>query len=182
MTKLETAQFYYEHKVDLKRRLIWLEGEIDDVTVGQVMRMLDFLTSVNSKKPICLYINSEGGSVVDGLALINFIKLRSAPVTTITLGAAYSMALTIFLAGQERHCFPCSKFMNHKVESKIQGNEENMKSTLKNIEHEESMCNVLFKNTKKSIAWWTAQAKGVDFFFSAREALKLGVVTKIIGE
>ena len=178
----EKLMLYLDRGLDLDKRRIWLEGVVDSDICGALIRCIQYFNTVSETEPITLYINSEGGIITDGLALVDTIKQSKAPINTMTIGTAYSMALIIFLAGKERITLPSARFMNHSASSSIEGKKESMKNTLKNIEEVDDLCQSVFKNTKKTIKWWSERTKSEDFYFGAKEALKLGVVTKILGE
>jgi ATP-dependent Clp protease protease subunit len=85
----------------LKDRIIFLSGPIDDHTANLVIAQLLFLNSEDPKKDISLYINSPGGVVTDGLAIIDTMNHIEADVSTVCVGMAASMGAVIFSAGKK---------------------------------------------------------------------------------
>lgn len=101
----------------LKDRIIMINGPIDDATMDVAVAELLFLNNESKEKPIYLYINSPGGSVVDGLQLIDTMHFISAPVYTIALGMAASMGCAILCAGEKghRYCMSSSQILAHPM-------------------------------------------------------------------
>ena len=110
------AMFYLQ---DLKRRKLWLTGEVDEGSVSDAIRQIlqynaeDAEIPPENRKPILLYIRSNGGSVDAGFALIDAIEASATPVYTINLGYAYSMGFLIMLAGHQRYATRNAKFLMH---------------------------------------------------------------------
>lgn len=118
----ETYNYEYSDKFDIEdneQRRIYINSEIDenivDTAVYHILRYnrLDKDTPIISREPIKIYINSPGGSVADGYALIDAIKLSKTPVYTINLANCLSMALLIFISGHKRFCMPHAEFLLH---------------------------------------------------------------------
>ena len=97
------------------RREIELEGAIDRAKAMDTIRALRFLAEEDTEKPVTLLINSEGGSVVDGLAIYDTMKALPCPVRTICLGEASSMAAIILAGGEKGHrcILPNAQVMIH---------------------------------------------------------------------
>lgn len=102
----------------LEDRIIILNGEVNDDSCNLIMSQLLFLNSQDNEKPIFLYINSCGGSVVSGLGqVIDIMNFISAPVYTIATGMAASMGCAILSAGEpgHRYCLPSSQILCHPM-------------------------------------------------------------------
>lgn len=126
-----------------KYRKILLSDNISGNTVREVMKEImeinrdDDLKTRDyidwERKPIKLYINSFGGSVYDGLALVDVIKQSITPVHTICIGSAMSMGLWIYLAGEKRYIGENSTLMFHDISTWIWDKSETIKQELKEI-------------------------------------------------
>lgn len=102
----------------LEDRVIILNGGVDEETCNLIMAQLLFLNSKDNEKPIMLYINSPGGSVVSGLGqVIDVMNYITAPVYTIATGMAASMGCAILSAGEpgHRYCLPSSQILSHPM-------------------------------------------------------------------
>ena len=91
------------------------------------------------RKPIKLYINSFGGSVYDGLALVDIIKQSLTPVYTICVGSAMSMGLWIYLAGEKRYVGENATLMFHDISTCIWDKAEGIKQELKELQRLQKM-------------------------------------------
>lgn len=83
----------------LRRRIIFLNGEVNDTVSALICAQLLFLEAENSKQPINLYINSPGGVVTSGLAIYDTMRYVRAPVHTLCMGTARSMGSFLLMAG-----------------------------------------------------------------------------------
>jgi len=110
------SKFYLE---DLKQRKLWLTDEVNEDTVSDIIRQImqinaeDANVDIKDRKPIYLYVRSNGGLVDVGFALIDVIEASATPVYTINLGYAYSMGFLIMLAGHQRFATRSAKFLMH---------------------------------------------------------------------
>ena len=116
----------YEDQFDIEddeQRKIMLNSEIDEDIVSTIVytilrfNIIDKGKKPEDRKPIFIYINSPGGSVIDGLSLVDAITNSKTPVYTINLALAASMAFHIFIAGHKRFSMPNSIFLSHQGES-----------------------------------------------------------------
>ena len=101
----------------LKDRIVMIQGEIDDDSMNIAVGELLFLNNQDPEAPISMYINSPGGSVTAGAQLIDTMNFISAPVYTIALGTAASMAGVILSAGEKghRYCMKSSQILVHAM-------------------------------------------------------------------
>ena len=141
-----------------KYRKILLSSNIDSVTVKEIIKEImeinrdDDLKTRDyidwQRKPIKLYINSFGGSVYDGLALIDVIKQSVTPVHTICIGSAMSMGLWIYLAGEERYVGENSTLMFHDISNWIWDKSETVKQELKEmLRLQKMLCEEILSNS-----------------------------------
>lgn len=107
----------------LKDRIVMLKDEVCEDSINPVIAQLLFLNNEDPEKPIYLYIDSPGGSVMAGLALVDIMHFISAPVYTICLGTAASMGAVILSAGEKghRYALPCSSILVHPMSGGTKG-------------------------------------------------------------
>lgn len=104
---------------DLKQRKLFLNTDIDQVSVFDIAHHImqynrdDMGIDIQNRKPILLYISSNGGEIDSGFELIDIIQCSKTPVYTINLGYQYSMGLLVGLAGHKRFATPNAKFLMH---------------------------------------------------------------------
>ena len=97
----------------LRSRQIFLDGEVNARSCGDMIKQLIYLEREDNTKEISIYINSPGGSVMDGLALYDTIMLMKSPIRTVCCGICASMGAVIFLAGKKREMMKHGKIMIH---------------------------------------------------------------------
>ena len=85
------------------------------------------------RKPIKLFINSFGGSVYDGLAIVDIIKQSKTPVHTISIGSSMSMGFWIYLAGHKRYVGEHTTLMFHDISTRVGDKSENLKQELNEV-------------------------------------------------
>ena len=167
----------------LKERIIFLGGAIDDTVANLVIAQLLFLQSEDSKKDISLYINSPGGSVTAGLAILDTMNFIKPDVSTMCVGIAASAASVLLSAGAKgkRFSLSHSEVMIHQpwIES-IGGQATDIEISAKHIIKTREMLNkILADNTGKPLSQIEKDVER-DFFMSADEAKKYGIVDKIL--
>jgi len=166
----------------LKDRIIFLGGPIDDAVANIVIAQLLFLQSEDPKKDISLYINSPGGVVYSGLAIIDTMNHIKPQVSTICTGMAASMASVILSAGAKgkRFILPNSEVMIHQPHGGSEGQASDIEISAKQIlKLRASLNKILAKNTGKPLAQVEKDVDR-DFFMGAEEALKYGIVDEVL--
>lgn len=167
----------------LKERIIFLTGIIDDDTANIVIAQLLFLQSEDSKKDISLYINSPGGSVTAGLAIIDTMNHVRPNISTTCVGLAASMGAHILAAGEKgkRFALPNAEIMIHQPsQGGVEGKATDIEITAKQIvKLRENLNKILAKNTGQPL---TKIQKDMDrdFYMSVEEAKKYGILDKIL--
>ncbi len=166
----------------LKDRIVFLDGEIQDVTADLVVAQLLFLESEDPEKDINLYINSPGGSVTAGLAIYDTMQHVKPDVQTICMGQAASMGAVLLAGGAKgkRYCLPSARVMIHQPWGGVQGQARDIDIQAKEIVRLKKMLIQYFAdNTGKS---YTAIASDMerDFFMSAEEAADYGITDSIL--
>lgn len=166
----------------LKDRIIFLGTAIDDTVANLIVAQLLFLESEDPEKDVFLYINSPGGVVTAGLAIYDTMHYIKPPVSTICTGQAASMASVLLAAGAngKRIALPNSRIMMHQPMGGAQGQASDIEIQAKEILGVKNRINeILAKHTGQPMDRITADTDR-DFFLSAEEAIKYGVVDKVI--
>lgn len=166
----------------LKDRIIFLGTEIDEQVSNVIVAQLLFLESEDPEKDVFLYINSPGGVVSAGLAIYDTMQYIKPDVSTICMGQAASMAATLLAAGADgkRIALPNSRVMIHQPLGGTRGQATDIEIHTREILGIRKRLNdILVKHTKQSLKTIEKDTER-DFFMSAEEALKYGIVDKII--
>ena len=166
----------------LKDRIIFLGDMITDAMANTVIAQLLFLESQNKDKDIRLYINSPGGSVTAGLAIYDTMQYIKAPVETICIGTAASMAAILLAAGakDKRLALPNAEIMPHQVMGGAEGQASDVKIRAEHIlKIEDKLNKLLAKHTGQGLEKIEKDTDR-DYFMSAEEAKKYGIIDKII--
>ena len=166
----------------LKENIIFLGGTIDDHLANIIIAQLLFLQAEDSKKDITLYINSPGGMVTAGLAIIDTMNNIKNDVSTVCVGIAASMGALILSSGKKgkRCALPNSEIMIHQPLGGAEGQASDIEISAKHIlKTRENLNKMLSKNTGQAIS---KIEKDVDrnFFMEAEEAKKYGIIDKIL--
>lgn len=169
--------------IDLvSKRIIYLDGEIDDKSAKDIIELLFKLDECNHKD-ITMYINSGGGSVSSGMAIYDVMNYIKSDVRTICIGRCASMGAILLLNGAKgkRYALPNSEVMIHEVSSMSFGKVTEMKEKL---DHSSSLNDKLHKiiadKTNLTLGQVRKKTTNKDVWLSARQALKLGFVDKIL--
>lgn len=185
-TVLEKSQFgeraYDIYSRLLKDRIIFIGGPIDDHVANLVMAQLLFLDSEDNKKDISIYINSPGGVVTAGLAIYDTMQYVKADVSTICIGQAASAAAVLLAAGKsgKRFALPNSRVMIHQVMGGSEGQATDIEiQTREIIRIKKTINEILAKHTGQSLSKIDKDTDR-DFFMSAIEAQKYGLVDEVI--
>lgn len=166
----------------LKDRIVFLDGEINDLTADLVVAQLLFLESQDSERDISLYINSPGGIVTAGLAIYDTIKYIKPDVQTICIGQAASMAAVILAGGAKgkRFALPSGRVMMHQPWGGAEGQAKDINIQAREILRLKKMLTeYIAKDTGKSFEAVAADLER-DNFMSAAEARDYGVVDKVM--
>jgi len=165
----------------LKDRIIFLGEAIDDHTANIIIAQFLFLEAENKDKDIKFYINSPGGSVSAGLAIYDTMQHIKSAVSTICVGLAASMASVLLAAGEpgKRFALPNSEIMIHQVMGGAEGQASDIKIRAEHIlKTKDKMNQILAKHTGKKVSI-IEQDSDLDYFMSAEEAQKYGIIDKI---
>jgi len=166
----------------LKDNIVFLGGPIDDHVANLVIAQLLFLQSEDPKKEISLYINSGGGQVHAGMAIIDTMQHIKNDISTVCVGMAASMAAVILSAGTKgkRYALPNSEVMIHQPHGGTEGQASDIEISAKHILKIRSSLNkILAKNTGQSLSKIEKDVDR-DFFMDAEEAKKYGIVDQVM--
>ena len=165
----------------LKDRIIFLGDTIEDHVANLVIAQFLFLESEDPEKDISLYINSPGGVITAGLAIYDTMQYLRAPVSTICIGMAASMAAVLLAAGSQgkRYALPHSRIMIHQGSGGFRGATPDVLIQVKEME-------ALVETNHALIARHTGQTLEKvrkdterDFFMSPEQAKEYGIVDQI---
>ena len=166
----------------LKDRIIFLGSEVVDDVANSIVAQMLFLESEDPDKDISIYINSPGGSVTAGLAIYDTMQYIKCPVSTICVGLAASMAAVLLAGGAKgkRMALPNAEVMIHQPLGGARGQASDIEIQAKNIlKTKERMNKILASHTGQDLKK-IAKDTDRDNYMTAEEALKYGLIDKII--
>lgn len=166
----------------LKERVVFLGDQVTPETANIVIAQLLHLAYEDPKKDIKLYINSPGGSVYDGLAIIDTMNYIEPDVQTIGIGLQASMGAMLLSAGAKgkRCCLPNARIMIHQPSSGTEGKITDQEIALKEgIYLKKRLAEIFSKNTGKSLAQ-VEKDMDRDNWMSAQEAKDYGIIDEVI--
>ena len=165
----------------LKDRIIILNGEITDESANAVVAQILYLDSLNHND-ISIYINSPGGSITAGMAIYDTMNFVKSDISTICIGMCASMAAFLLSSGarNKRYSLPNGEVMIHQPLGGAQGQATEIKIAAERIlKLKEKLNKILSNNTNQDIKK-IEQDTERDYFMSADEALKYGLIDKIL--
>lgn len=166
----------------LKENIVFLGGPIDDNVANLVIAQLLFLQSEDPKKEINMYINSPGGSVTSGMAIVDTMQHIKNDISTTCVGMAASMGAVILSAGTKgkRRALPNSEVMIHQPLGGAEGQASDIEISAKHILKTRANLNkILAKNTGQPLSRIEKDADR-DFFMDADEAKKYGIIDEVV--
>ena len=166
----------------LKDRIVFVSGEIEDEMANAIVAQLLFLQAEDSKKEISMYINSPGGSVTAGLAILDTMRMVKCPVATYCVGQAASMGAILLSAGEKgkRHALPNARIMIHQPWGGAQGKASDIEITAKEILRLKEILNGILADASGKTLGEVTKDTDRDHFMSAEEAKKWGIVDKVL--
>jgi len=166
----------------LKDRIIFLGDQVEDHMANLIIAQLLFLEAEDPERDISLYINSPGGVVTSGLAIYDTMQYIRPDVSTICMGQAASLAAVILAAGTKgkRSALPHARVMIHQPLGGSQGQASDIEIYTKEIlTLRERLNEILSKHTGQDLET-IARDCDRNFFMSAEEAKKYGVIDEVI--
>jgi ATP-dependent Clp protease protease subunit len=166
----------------LKERIIFLSGEVNDVSASLICAQLLFLESEDPKKDIFLYINSPGGVVSSGFSIYDTMQYITPEVTTLCLGQAASMGSFLLMAGArgKRFSLPNSRIMIHQPSGGFRGQATDVEIHAREILDLRNRLNRTYEKHTGTALEEIEKAMDRDNFMSPEEAKKFGLIDKII--
>lgn len=167
-----------------QRREIQCVGEINRETVNAVILQLRYLQAQDDAGEITIFVNSPGGNVSDGLALLDTMAALRCPIRTVCMGMAASMGALIFASGNKRDIVPHARVMIHDplISGGIGGSALKLDAIAKDLMRTREITAQILADctghTIEEIYERTAQ----DTYFTAQEALEFGLADRIIHE
>lgn len=198
---IESCFEEFGRAVDLEERRIYLYGAISSLgceennaflTVSMTSRIVEYIMSINredagipieDRRPIRLYINSPGGDVTEGFALVSTIELSKTPVWTINVGEWCSMAFLIGITGHKRLSLPNMTFLMHEGTSFAGGSASKMQDRAKFDERFQSevIKKHILRHSVMDSDTYDAQER-VEFYMLPEDALKYGFIDEVVAD
>ena len=166
----------------LKENIIFLGGAIDDVIANIVIAQLLFLQSEDPKKDITLYVNSPGGQVTAGLAIIDTMNIIKNDVSTVCVGLAASMGAVILASGQKgkRYALPNSEIMIHQPHGGVEGQASDIEISARRILKNRDILNKMLAKATGQDLKKIEKDVDRDFFMDPEESKKYGIIDKVL--
>lgn len=166
----------------LKDRIVFMGSHIFDEMANVIIAQLLFLEAEDCDKDIQFYINSPGGSVSAGLAVLDTIRYVKPQVATICLGQASSMAAAILAAGTKgkRYALPNANIMIHQPLGGAAGQASDIEIRATEVLRIKSLMNNLMAEFTGQTVEKIAEDSDRDYYMTADEALKYGIIDRIM--
>lgn len=166
----------------LKERIIFITGQFYDEMASLICAQLLFLEAENPEKDIYIYINSPGGVVTSGMSIFDTMNYIRPEVATLCLGQACSMGSLILAAGQKgkRFILPNARVMIHQPSGGAQGQATDIEIQAREILNMRNNLNQIYVERTGQDLKTIEAAVERDNFMSAEEAVKFGLVDKVV--
>jgi ATP-dependent Clp protease, protease subunit len=168
----------------LENRVIFLVGEINHVSAARVYMQMLYLTNIDARKDINLYINSPGGSVVDTLAVYDVMRFVSCDVATFCIGECASGGAVLLMAGtkSKRFILPNAKVMIHQPYGGVYGQAADIEIQAEEIlKTKEALLGIMSRCTGQTLDRIKEDSER-DRFFTAKDAVTYGIVDEVLNE
>ena len=166
----------------LKERIVFLTGEVNDEVASLICAQLLFLEAENPEKEISFYINSPGGVVTAGLAILDTMNYIKCPVSTVCMGQACSMGSLLLTCGAKgrRFALPNARVMIHQPSGGFQGQATDMEIHVKEILAIKKRLNQIYVEQTGQDLKTIEAAMERDNFMTAEEARKFGLIDAVV--
>ena len=166
----------------MQDRIVLLGGEVNDDSANLIVAQLLFLQAQDPKKEISMYVNSPGGSVTAGLAILDTMKMLKCPVATYCVGQAASMGAILLAAGTKgkRHALPNARIMIHQPWGGAQGKASDIEITAREILRLKDVLNGILAEASGKTVDEVLKDTDRDHFMSAAEAKAWGIVDTVL--
>jgi ATP-dependent Clp protease protease subunit len=177
-----------DYYVDMENREIYINGTIDEgVVINCIKPITDIChedinnkVPIEERRPIAIYISSNGGDITSGLSLCDTIMMSSTPIVGIGIGAIYSMAFVILTCCHYRLSYPHASFLFHDGYLGCQATTSKFFDYVKHIQRREKEVKELILNNTNISKSLLNRKYHTDWFMTPQEALKLGVIDEIL--
>lgn len=179
----DNADKYLEYGIDIDNRIVNITHSIEQESVAICMSGIMLMLAKDKEKDIHIYINSFGGDPYTSMGFYDFLRsLKTCDINTYNIGCAMSGGSIIFMAGDNRYMYENTVFMMHSVSSGAEGKVHldliDEADECKRIHNQ--LCEIYAKHTKRTKKQWDNLIKYKDRYYRAEDALKMGIVHKII--
>lgn len=168
----------------LGQRVIYLTGEVNEAMALNFAQQAAYMNSEDDKAPIKVFIDSNGGSVQDGLTIYDIIQGSPAPMKLYCMGKAYSMAAVLFASGQHgRYMMPHSQLMIHEplIQTGVAGKTSSIQTVAESmLRTKKQLAEILAQHTKQPLGKLEKVMKE-DTFFTAQQAVEFGLAEGVKG-
>jgi ATP-dependent Clp protease protease subunit len=166
----------------LKDRIVMLSGEVNDAVASSIVAQFLFLEAEDPEKDIYFYINSPGGVITSGMSIFDTMNYIKPDVCTICIGQAASMGAFLLSSGAKgkRYSLPNSRIMIHQPLGGAQGQATDIQIQAKEIQRFKDLLNELLASQTGQSIEVIEKDTDRDFFMSATEAKKYGLVDEVI--
>jgi len=166
----------------LKERIVFLTGEVNDEVASLICAQLLFLEAENPEKEISFYINSPGGVVTAGLAILDTMNYIKCPVSTVCMGQACSMGSLLLACGEKgrRFALPNARVMIHQPSGGFQGQATDMEIHVKEILAIKKRLNQIYVDQTGQTLKTIEAAMERDNFMTAEEAKDFGLIDAVV--
>lgn len=182
----EWVEAYFENGIDVNNRRIFLIGDIDQDTAGNVIKSIYLMQSYSKEKAITVYVNTDGGCEYSMFAIYDVMKQCKCDIETVAMGNVMSAGPLLVAAGTkgQRYALPNSWFMIHEsADDWGYRKVSNHKNLIKHYDKlQERWLKVMEETTGTSAKTWAKMCEGHDRFFDASKAVDLGLVDFIWDE
>ncbi len=168
----------------LKDRIIFLAEDVNPTTASLVVAQLLFLESEDPDREIHLYINSPGGSITDGMAIVDTMNYIKCPVSTICVGMAASMGSVLLASGEKgkRFATPNSEILIHQplISGGLSGQTTEIKIHADHMVRTREKLNKLLADRSGQSIEQIEKDTERDHYMTAQEALEYGLIDGIL--
>jgi ATP-dependent Clp protease protease subunit len=185
---MSTKKKIRKEKKNLELNRVLTVGEVDVDTANEVLEAIYIVNledegiNVEKREPLTIVVNSPGGEVYDGIAIVDAMNLSKTPINVVVLGRAMSMGLLIAACGHHRAASRNARFMYHEGSYEASGTGKIHKNELAEYTKLEKLYdNILMEKTKLT----TKELKNIknsakEWYFDSNTALKLGIIDEIV--
>jgi ATP-dependent Clp protease, protease subunit len=166
----------------LRERIIFLGTPINDQVANAIVAQLLFLNSQDPDRDINLYINSPGGQITSGLAIYDTMRMITAPVSTIAIGMAASMATILLTAGAKgkRHALPHATIHLHQPLGGVQGQAADIEIEAKEILRMRDLLNRILREQTTMSDELISKYTDRNMYLTAQQAVEVGLIDGVL--